>query len=75
MRNATHANSVAASSGGWHAQVRGFRRRLLTAALEQAGGNRTYAARALGLQRTYVLRLIQELDVAVPPPARRRGAA
>ncbi|MBI4635690.1 MAG: hypothetical protein HY727_05015 [Candidatus Rokubacteria bacterium] len=59
----------------WHAEVRAFKRRLLTTALEGAGGNRTHAARALGLQRTYLLRLVRELEVTVPPPARRRGAA
>jgi hypothetical protein len=35
-------------------------------------GNRTHTARVLGLQRTYLLRLIRELGVAVPPPPPRR---
>ncbi|MBI2207306.1 MAG: hypothetical protein HYU41_26040 [Candidatus Rokubacteria bacterium] len=30
------------------------------------------AVSALGLQRTYLLRLIRELGVAVPPPPERR---
>ena len=34
-------------------------------------GNRTHTARALGLQRTYLLRLIRELGVAAPPPQPR----
>jgi len=38
-------------------------------------GNRTHTARALGLQRTYLLRLIRELGVAAPPPPPRRRAA
>jgi hypothetical protein len=38
-------------------------------------GNRTHTARALGLQRTYLLRLIRELGVAAPPPPPRRPAA
>ncbi len=33
-----------------------FKRRLIGATLTQAGGNRTRATRALGLQRTYLLR-------------------
>jgi DNA-binding NtrC family response regulator len=59
----------------WHEQVRAFKRDLLATALERAGGNRTHAACALGLERTYLLRLVRELEVKVPPPARRRGAA
>jgi DNA-binding NtrC family response regulator len=35
-------------------------------------GNRTHTARALGLQRTYLLRLMRELGVAAPPPIQRR---
>jgi DNA-binding NtrC family response regulator len=63
------------SENTWHAEVRAFKRRLLATALERAGGNRTHAARALGLQRTYLMRLVRELEVAVPPPVRRRGRA
>ena len=40
---------------GFHGAVSDFKRRLLEATLTQAGGNRTRAARALGLQRTYLL--------------------
>ncbi|MGH7401636.1 MAG: helix-turn-helix domain-containing protein, partial [Candidatus Rokuibacteriota bacterium] len=59
---------------GFHGAVSDFKRRLLEATLTQAGGNRTRAARALGLQRTYLLRLIREFEVRVPPapmPPRR----
>jgi DNA-binding NtrC family response regulator len=62
---------------GFHGAVSDFKRRLIEATLAQAGGNRTRAARALGLQRTYLLRLIREFEVRVPPaplPARRAGA-
>ena len=60
---------------GFHGAVSDFKRRLIEATLDQAGGNRTRAARALGLQRTYLLRLIREFDIRVPPApmARRRG--
>jgi DNA-binding NtrC family response regulator len=58
----------------YHGAVCEFKRRLIEATLEQAHGNRTHAARALGLQRTYLLRLIRELGVAAPPPPPRRGA-
>jgi DNA-binding NtrC family response regulator len=61
---------------GFHGAVSDFKRRLLEATLTQAGGNRTRAARALGLQRTYLLRLIREFEIRVPPPATppRRGS-
>jgi len=62
---------------GFHGAVSDFKRRLIEATLTQAGGNRTRAARALGLQRTYLLRLIREFEVRVPPAAMapRRGDA
>jgi DNA-binding NtrC family response regulator len=68
-----------ASSGcpGYHSAVCDFKRRLIEATLAQMRGNRTHTARALGLQRTYLLRLIRELGVAAPPPPppRRSGVA
>ena len=59
---------------GFHGAVSDFKRRLLEATLTQAGGNRTRAARALGLQRTYLLRLIREFEIRVPPAAMARRA-
>src|ERR1700752_3738762 len=50
----------------FHGAVSDFKRRLLEATLTQAGGNRTRAARALGLQRTYLLRLIREFQIRIP---------
>jgi DNA-binding NtrC family response regulator len=58
----------------YHGAVSEFKRRLIEATLHQARGNRTHAARALGLQRTYLLRLIRELGVVAPPPPPRRRA-
>jgi len=62
---------------GFHGAVSEFKRHLLEATLTQSGGNRTRAARALGLQRTYLLRLIREFEIRVPPAAMapRRGEA
>lgn len=57
----------------FHGAVCDFKRRLIEATLLHAHGNRTHAARALGLQRTYLLRLIRELGVAAPSPPPRRG--
>lgn len=62
---------------GFHGAVSDFKRRLIEATLTQAGGNRTRAARALGLQRTYLLRLIRDFEIRVPPaplPGRRAEA-
>src|SRR2546430_6012011 len=44
------------------------KKNIIKATLHQARGNRTYAARSLGLQRTYLLRLIRELRGSVPLP-------
>ena len=52
---------------GYHDAVREFRRQLLTNTLLAHGGNRTRAAQALRLQRTYLLRLIRQFRVNVPP--------
>jgi Bacterial regulatory protein, Fis family len=66
----SHARSEALS---YHGAVSDFKRRLIETTLHQALGNRTHAARTLGLQRTYLLRLIRELQVAAPPPPTRNG--
>lgn len=76
-------SSVAVRSGpppipkpavGFHGAVSEFKRRLIEATLTQSGGNRTRAAKALGLQRTYLLRLMREFQIQVPasqsPPRR-----
>ena len=54
----------------YHQHVENFKREFLTQTLLAHCGNRTHAATALGLQRTYLLRLIRELGIQVPPPAR-----
>lgn len=51
---------------GFHGAVSEFKRRLIETTLTELGGNRTRAARALGLQRTYLLRLMREFAVNVP---------
>jgi DNA-binding NtrC family response regulator len=59
---------------GFHGAVSDFKRRLIEATLRHMQGNRTHTARALGLQRTYLLRLIRDFGVDVPPPPRRRAS-
>jgi len=56
---------------GFHRAVAEFKRQLIEVTLRRVGGNRTLAADVLGLQRTYLLRLMRRLGVAVPPPGRR----
>jgi DNA-binding NtrC family response regulator len=68
------ASSDPARSVGYHGAVHEFKRRLIEATLHQVRGNRTHAARALGLQRTYLLRLMRELAVTAPPAPVRRSA-
>ena len=63
---------MSAQTASYHGAVSEFKRRLIESTLHQARGNRTHAARALGLQRTYLLRLIRDLGVAAPPPPQRR---
>jgi hypothetical protein len=60
---------------GFHGAVSAFKRRLIETTLTELGGNRTRAARALGLQRTYLLRLMREFAVHVPagPVSPRRA--
>jgi DNA-binding NtrC family response regulator len=54
----------------YHAAVEEFKRGLLASTLRRTNGNRTRAARLLGLQRTYLARLIRDLGLAGPPPVR-----
>lgn len=48
---------------GYHAEVFHFRRELVRRTLARASGNRSKAAAALGLNRTYLLRLLRDLDL------------
>ncbi|MGH9460151.1 MAG: helix-turn-helix domain-containing protein [Vicinamibacteria bacterium] len=59
-----------APAHAYHQHVDNFKRELLTQTLLAHCGNRTHAAKALGLQRTYLLRLMRELGIQVPPSAR-----
>lgn len=50
----------------WHQQQDRFRLELLTFHLRLTGGNRSHAAANLGIQRTYLCRLIRHLGVQCP---------
>jgi DNA-binding NtrC family response regulator len=62
------ASSAESSDGGgdaasFHAQVESHRKRVIEEALAAADGNQTRAAAALGLQRTYLARLIKKFAI------------
>ena len=59
---------------GFRGAVEQFKRCLIETALRQSAGNRTRAARSLGLQRTYLLRLIRDFGVSVPRSVSFPGA-
>jgi DNA-binding NtrC family response regulator len=49
--------------------VENFKREFLALTLAAHSGNRSRAARALGVQRTYFVRLIRQFDVGQRVPA------
>lgn len=51
----------------YQAEVTAFKRQLIETTLREFNGNRTHAADALGLPRTYLLRLMRQLAVDAPP--------
>lgn len=59
----------------YHDAVRAFKKTFLARALQAHNGNRTHTARALGLQRTYLTRLLREFGLAAPKPPRPRPKA
>ena len=71
LRLAPCTVSAVREARGFHGAVAEFKRQLIEVTLRRVGGNRTLAADVLGLQRTYLLRLMRRLGVAVPPPPRR----
>ncbi len=56
----------------YHEAVRTFKRAYLVQKLAAHGGNRTRTAQAIGLQRTYLLRLLREFGLNQPGNGRRK---
>lgn len=54
----------------YHSLVAAFQVEVIRRALAATGGNRTQAARLLGLQRTYLLRLMRDRGIDVPRSVR-----
>jgi hypothetical protein len=57
----------------FHSLVAAFESEIIKRALAATGGNRTHAARLLGLQRTYLLRLMRDRNIDVPRSLRKGG--
>jgi transcriptional regulator with PAS, ATPase and Fis domain len=62
------ARPAATRAGDYRSRVDAHRRDLVAEALARAGGNRSRAARELGLSRQALLYLIRELKVEAPGP-------
>jgi transcriptional regulator with GAF, ATPase, and Fis domain len=54
----------------YHDAINTYRRELIVRALESAHGNRAAAAKALGLHRTHLMKLIKALGITEPAAPR-----
>ena len=63
LADATQIKRSAPDGTSFHESVEAYRRSVVEAALEKTGGNQTLAASHLGLQRTYLSRLIRQLGL------------
>ncbi len=70
----THPGRIKSPTSPYHKQVREFQVKLITETLISGRGNRSHAARVLGLQRTYLIKLIREYKIDVPARPRRNGS-
>jgi len=66
LQRAAHEESPTESGAGFHEAVLCFKRELLRSTLARASGNQTRAAEILGLQRTYLSRMLKELGIRNP---------
>ena len=63
--NLVSARSAAAPENpSYHAALNACKRDVIVAALAKTGGNRAAAAKVLGLQRTYLSRLLRSLGIS-----------
>ncbi len=56
--------------GEFHSQIKEHKQAIIREALRQAGGNQTKAAELLGLQRTYLVKLLRALKIRSGPEVR-----
>jgi transcriptional regulator with PAS, ATPase and Fis domain len=57
------AKSPGSASAGYHDAIRNLKKQMILSALEQAGGNITEAAKALGVHANYLHRLMRNLEL------------
>ena len=62
-------NLTEEDSLNYHAVMELYSRKVIEEALRRTGGNQTKAAELLGLQRTYLTRLIKQKGVLIKPPS------
>ena len=57
------AKSLGSTPAGYHDSIRSLKKQMILSALEQAGGNITEAAKALGVHANYLHRLMRNLEL------------
>lgn len=65
---AEHAPQACASAGPYHETMETYSRKVIEAALRRHGWNQTKAAEELGLQRTYLTKLLRQKNISGRPP-------
>lgn len=65
---AAPAPSAPTGNTDFHSQVKASKRAIIRSALDRAAGNQTKAAELLGLQRTYLVKLLRELEIREKSP-------
>ena len=64
-------NGALVRGSRYHDDIQAFCRRIILSALAQHQGNRTRTAASLGLERTYLVRLIRRHGIVFPSPPSR----
>jgi len=72
---AEHAPQACASAGPYHETMETYSRKVIEAALRRHGWNQTKAAEELGLQRTYLTKLLRQKNISGRPPKGPDSAA
>lgn len=62
---ASHSSAESPGEKTYHAAIRDYQKEVIRHALQSTDGNQAKAARLLGLQRTYLSRLIKKLNILV----------
>ena len=63
-----HVSQVHIPSGHYHELVEAYKKKVIEDALRRNGWNQTKAAEELGLQRTYLTKLLRQMNISGRPP-------